>query len=405
MTLPPQERSLFVPNPAVFAYDLATLDLAAHLLPAGESPAGLPVSRFAAAAARPPSGALPAVDWTRISRQDLAPKLLDPIAAFASNTPLPSADVAVVTWTGAEWNALSMVLTGALPSGWQSYGRGFVAAWPALFSQSIWGSSGLRADTPPSLASATGVPHSANSWGFFRLVRVGGLRVLLFKSQMHIASDGVTLPLIEMTRRILADTGARLLISAGTSGATQPTDRVGDVAVSNGAHIELTGVMSTAEYNGRTFQSSWRPDFRFGPDAEVLMLKTLAPSVLAPAVGYPLDSKIQYADGDRAPKIRNYADPFKPVLTTNAFDVATNDPGSRYLNFCCLEMDDGLLAMACGEAGRGYCSVRNFSDPVMNKDLNTTLATALSSYIYGACGTRSSYNGALAAWALIAALA
>jgi nucleoside phosphorylase len=229
--------------------------------------------------------------------------------------------------------------------------------------------------------------------------------VLLFKSQMHVASDGVTLPLMEMTRRILADTGAGLLLSAGTSGATQPTDRVGDIAVCNGAHIELTGVLSTAEFNGRTFQSPWLPDFRFVPDAEALLLKTIAPAVLAPGLGYPIDSVINYADGDRAAKIRNYADPFKPVLTTNGFDVATNDPNSRYLEYCCLEMDDGLLAMVCDEAGRGYGSVRNFSDPVLNKDLDPKLGTALSSYIYGACGTRSSYNGALAAWALIAALA
>jgi hypothetical protein len=405
MTLPPLERCPFVPNPAVFAYEQATVLLNAAVSPVGLAPAQLPVSTFGVAAARPSSGALPPVDWTRISRPDLAPKLLDPVQAFTANTPLPPADVAVVTWTGAEWDALSMVLTGCLPTSWQSYSRGFVATWPALFSQSGWNSSRLNPDIPPSLAPVTNVPHSSNCWGFFRLVQIGKLRVLLFKSQMHVASDGVTLPLMEMTRRILADTGAGLLLSAGTSGATQPTDRVGDIAVCNGAHIELTGVLSTAEFNGRTFQSPWLPDFRFVPDAEALLLKTIAPAVLAPGLGYPIDSVINYADGDRAAKIRNYADPFKPVLTTNGFDVATNDPNSRYLEYCCLEMDDGLLAMVCDEAGRGYGSVRNFSDPVLNKDLDPKLGTALSSYIYGACGTRSSYNGALAAWALIAALA
>jgi nucleoside phosphorylase len=383
---------------------MATAELTAPISPEGAPTGRAAVSRFAMAAP-PPAGALPPVDWSPISRPELAPKLLDPVPGFTSNSPLPSADLVTVTWTGAEWDALSVVFTGSQPAGWQSYARGFVTAWPALFGQSNWNSSPLKPDTPPSLTPATGVPNSANSWGFFRLVQIGGLRVLLFKSQMHIASDGVTLPVIAMTERILKDTGAHVLLSAGTSGATQPSDRVGDVAVCNGAHIELSGVLSSAEFNRSTFQSSWRPDFRFVPDAERLMLKTSAPAILAPGLGYPIDAAIRYADADRSPKIRNYADPFKPVLTTNGFDVATNASNSRYLDYCCLEMDDGLLAMACQQAGRGYGSVRNFSDPVMNKDLDFKLANALSAFIYGLCGGRSSYNGALAAWALIAAQA
>jgi Phosphorylase superfamily len=387
-----------MPSPAVRYFEKAMASLSAG-------------TRIDPTAAAPSVAGMPVVDWSHVSQAGLAPRTLDAPRNFRPNSPLPAADVVAITWTSAEWSALSFVFTGALPAGngladWLGYGRGFVSVYPALFQQSLWQSSALSQDLPPSLAPLSGTPAGADRWGFFRLVQVGNLRVLLFKSQLHISTDGVTLPLLEMTRRILDDTGASLLLSVGTSGAVQPDDRIGDVAITNAAHLLLTSNLETATYNDATFQSAFAPNFRLVPDAEALMLSISGPTMPAPAIGYPLDQSIAYADGSRRPRVRNYIEPLKPVLTTNGFSIATTDPDSQknYDGYCCLEMDDALLAMTACDAGRNYVSVRNFSDPVMNGNLPVALQSAISSYIYTVCGERTSYNGALAAWALIAGM-
>ena len=53
---------------------------------------------------------LPAIDWQRINQT--APVRL-PIDRRLPNDPLPAADIAIVTWTSAEWSAMDHVFGGS----------------------------------------------------------------------------------------------------------------------------------------------------------------------------------------------------------------------------------------------------------------------------------------------------
>jgi uncharacterized membrane protein len=64
-------------------------------------------------------------------------------------------------------------------------------------------------------------------------------------------------------------------------------------------------------------------------------------------------------------------------------------------------MDDAVIAQACKTAGTAFGFVRNISDPVQNAALPPKAQGNWGSAIYDAYGFYTSYNGALAAWAML----
>ena len=64
-------------------------------------------------------------------------------------------------------------------------------------------------------------------------------------------------------------------------------------------------------------------------------------------------------------------------------------------------MEDTVICMVC-EHKTPFCLVRNVSDPVINGDLPYPVQEAWAGYIYQQRGLYTSYNGALATWAMIA---
>ena len=114
-------------------------------------------------------------------------------------------------------------------------------------------------------------------------------------------------------------------------------------------------------------------------------------------------SKVQNANigPDNIPIKLNDVSNKKFVLTTNSYVVATTD--GSYDKFAAMEMDDAVIGMVCNANKVDFGVVRNISDPVQNKELNQTAAGNWGSAIYKAFGFYTSYNGALAAWAIAAA--
>jgi hypothetical protein len=64
-------------------------------------------------------------------------------------------------------------------------------------------------------------------------------------------------------------------------------------------------------------------------------------------------------------------------------------------------MDDAVIGEACAASRTAYGFVRNLSDPVQNSALPAKTQGDWGSAIYDAYGFYTSYNGAVAAWAML----
>ena len=93
-----------------------------------------------------------------------------------------------------------------------------------------------------------------------------------------------------------------------------------------------------------------------------------------------------------------------PILTTDSYYIA---PGNT--PYAALEMDDAVIAYAAGLQKVNFAFVRNISDPMVpavagnGAPIPDEIREDWSSAIYTNFGLYSSFNGALTAWATIAA--
>ena len=171
---------------------------------------------------------LPAVDWKNLGAPDSRIPHTETATNHQPDSPLPKADVVVMTWTLAEWAAMNQVLTNRRDpltpdqlhshewqEGWLSYQRDYYQIYQYMVDVSKTFQGGA-----PSLYN--------ESWGSFRQVRIGDLNVLLVKSGMHLAQDGSQLPLIRFVEQICQEARPSLLLSIGTGGGVRsdPTDHL-----------------------------------------------------------------------------------------------------------------------------------------------------------------------------------
>jgi len=104
--------------------------------------------------------------------------------------------------------------------------------------------------------------------------------------------------------------------------------------------------------------------------------------------------------GDSSPAINNLTGNDTSLLTTNSFVVATS--AGNLSEFACVEMDDAIIASVCQNHQTAFGFVRTISDPVQDAGLPSRAQGNWGSTVYDAYGVYTSYNGALAAWAIIA---
>jgi nucleoside phosphorylase len=330
---------------------------------------------------------LPAIDWGAVNQ--VAPKLLS-----SAGHNLPTADVVVITWADAEWAAMQHVFCASgspMPyssrtstwNGWTKYTTG-ISAYPA---------------------------KGWDFWGEWRLVEISGATVMLWKSNTHLDFPGQS-QLTAMIKLLIAQVKPALILSIGTAGGAQVGDHVGTVrAVSAGTLFEA-GVA----------QAQW-PDYSNAWTANdtILNQQAFAGLLLAvPTTTADLQSLVQQfnqkfgasytlADldpdglnlGDREPKIADQTGGATALLTTPAFVVGTT--AGVLQNFAAIEMDDAIIAQTCQAAEVQFGFVRNISDPVQNAALPDQMQQNWGSTIYDCYGFYTSYNGALAAWAMLAA--
>ena len=324
---------------------------------------------------------LPAVNWAAVGKQ--APQLLSTPAQ------LPNADTVVITWAEAEWAALVHVFCSSGTS--MSYTKRNESSWNG------W----VKYDQ--------GAPSGLDYWGYYRLVQVGATKVLLFKSNTHYAAAHGEQNLQALTNRFIESVKPKLILSVGTAGGARPTDPIGTVNV---VHTDVLYQSNQPQNLWPSYSNPWKPKWTLlanGGFKELLFAVPTTPGDLA-SVGtqfnkfygtnYPL-SELN-ADGldmgASVPAINNLTPAGTALVTANSFVVATTS--GNLANFACVEMDDAVIASAA--AGKtAFGSVRNISDPIQNAQLPEKFQGNWGEAIYTAYGMYTSYNGAIAAWAVL----
>jgi len=341
--------------------------------------------------------ALPPVDWRQLNAPPESVPVTVKLANWRSFDPCPKADIVVITWTVAEWAAMNQVLTDRREpltpeqakgkdwrSGWVKYQRDYCRIYQYMTNVAKSGQGGA-----PSL--------SEEAWGSLRLIRIGELRVLLVKSGMHLAQDGSELPLTSLIERLCVEAEPRLVLSIGTAGAVRPQDALGSVLITNQAVFHCTRRFAGANFNDKTFRSDWAPDERYFDNVQSALFQPSGPTILPISPQYPADALIEPDAPDARIKVVD-----TPIITADTFLFGSTSNGLEKYG-CIVEMDDAVVAMVCDDYDVPYGFVRNASDPVMNGELPYELQDSWAGYIYQQQGLYTSFNGALATWALLAA--
>ena len=259
-----------------------------------------------------------------------------------------------------------------------------------------------------------GMPGGAASdwtyWGRYRLIRIAGHRVLLFKSNTHLDWPGPTY-LEQLIGILHTHVRPRVIISIGTAGGAQPADHLGTVRAVSAATYDQAGKPRTV---WPIYSSTWAPTStilaRAGFQQLLLPIPTTQTDLqtLADALNKKRQSTYSLSTldpdslsmADAHPVIANQtAGAGISLLTTSTFVVGTTD--GAYQAYACIEMDDAIIGKVCAAAGTPFGFVRNVSDPAQNASLPANIQGGWGSAVYDAYGFYTSYNGALAAWGLL----
>lgn len=338
---------------------------------------------------------LPVVDWSAINATA-------PTGLLLPRTKLPNADIAVITWTSAEWSALDHVFINSDKE------RGpYAEEW-----RDSWVPLTLTGETTPLL--------------YFQLVSVTtesnvDKKVLLIKSEVHLAHPPYILGVENLVDTIIKQSGVSTVISTGTAGGSSTKQPLGDVVLTCAAHIELEKAenIDHCDYNRQTFTGA-----DIFPSADIydkvknsLMMPldtvwndtSIAKSVdelnKRASTSYTADDLINTPLVPSNLKSNNieFAG-VQPLLTTDFYFI---DNGTSASAYCFLEMDDAVIAHQCQQQGVAYGFIRNVSDPVVvstdkeGKTIPADIREDWSGIVYSLCGFYTTFNSALTCWAAI----
>lgn len=288
---------------------------------------------------------------------------------------LPKVDVVVFTWTAAEGQALADVLSpGIQSSDWVYYTTNFAA-----YEKQLTGRSPAR---------------ESKRLGSWCVVTIGPSKVLLFKSELHPATDGPTLPTAQMVTQVVRECNAGYVITTGTAGGAGNATELGDVNVAAEIHADFT-----TKLKGKPWSNMSWPCANLTPTQQQFLEQVAG--VLPAVPGYPVNrSDLMDAANDK-PTLW-YGD----VVSTDffAFDTANDAYHLREYDSAirAVEMDDAAVAIGAGAAKVAVVSVRNASDPVMPDA--SKASSKLAAQIYQKYGYYTTVNSAVAVWAVIAGL-
>jgi nucleoside phosphorylase len=327
---------------------------------------------------------LPPVNWEAIAAQ--APALI-----AAPGIQLPSAAAIVLVWTDAEWAALHHVFCNS----------GTAMPYTSR-NHSAWTGWRKYDDAIPTVKDWA-------YWGEYRLVQIGAAPVLLFKSNTHLDFPGQQY-LTQLISQLIAAVKPQLVLSTGTAGGARLSDPIGTVNVVHASTLYESNEppASWPEYTS-SWQANWTIPSKSGFDKLLFPVPTVAADLASIHEQFNTFYKSNYSltilnvgGLDMAaplPGINDLTAGTTSLLTADSFVVGTSS--GNLADFACVEMDDAILARVCAAANVGFGSVRNISDPVQNVALPAEFQSHWGEAIYEAYGFYTSYNGAMAAWAIL----
>ncbi len=332
--------------------------------------------------------AIPAINWGAVGNKQ--PELC------TTPADLPTADTVVITWAESEWAAMQHVFVQSnqeMP--YSSASKGNWDGWVKYDK-----------DMP------AGAPSDWTYWGYYRLVKINNKNVLLFKSNTHLDWPGQA-DLSSLITTLCKKVKPSLMLSIGTAGGSRLTDHLGTVNVVNAAVMYEKGQpQSDWPKYANNYSPSWEiieksgfKSMMFNVPATTKNLQSLADqfntfystnyslsTLNADGLGKPVDP----------PALNNLTTSKTPLLTASTFVVGTTS--GQYENYAVIEMDDAVIGQVCNEHKVPFGFVRNVSDQAENASLPAESQANWGSAVYDVFGFYTSYNGALATWAVIAGM-
>ena len=320
-----------------------------------------------------------------------APALDTPAAPPDPSTPLPPADVIIVTWTTAEADTLATLLTpGVQLDQWFEYKSKLAHYLPLV--------NGTKAPFNNRKS-----PRYYKSLGIYYPIKLAGKKVLCFKSGLHLDHDTnppppSNLPMLDLWKQIISETGAELIITTGTGGAVGSNVLLGDVIVAAQTVFDCTKQFSAEPFRNKSYGTSPLPAAWKPPPAA--MLKPNAERVSA-------SDQPSHADGLPVFFCSGSAIAQPKIVTTDvfAFDNTTDTNGLQALGNVC-DMGDAALGLVISELGGGaplWAAIRNASDPQIDGRLSKDEQSSTAYNIYTTYGAITSAASVLASWSLICA--
>ena len=303
----------------------------------------------------------------------LAPKT-GPKPRGTPTSPLPKADVLVVTWTVDEGHALSRVLTPGKDSrnDYVPYKHNFAT----LSKKFRKGSPALE----------------AGRLGAYWTTTIGDKSVVVFKSDSHFSQDGPQMPNIDVWRQIITEVKPKLVITTGTAGGIGKEFEVGDVIVSPIVRFDCIKKFKKQKFAQAHYSSVAAKSTRFA--AARTLFK-------ANAAQLPKDNT-------RPPKIVKVGPKAltSSVVTTDffGFDTSDNHFGLRGLGDVS-EMGDAVLGLVASQMGKSaprWLAIRNVSDPQIKAEGTLKQQETVAGQIYKGFGRWSTVCSAIACWAIVA---
>jgi nucleoside phosphorylase len=318
-----------------------------------------------------------------------APKAPKPPAP-KDGAKLPKCDFVVVTWTKDEANSMARLFTPGIDAS-PSSGVANRPAWFHYTSNYAALAKLVSSRRAPSL--------SGHMLGRYYPIQIGSKKVLCFKSEMHLATDGFYLeggkrmpPLKKLFQQVIEETGAKLVITTGTAGAIGAHLKLGDVVVANECLFHCGRTFKDAPFDGKTFSSKFEMPATAFQLANAKLLAANAGHLRPQRNGVPRVYWSQDQLGQ--PEV---------IVTTDffAFDNVQNTYGLQGLGSA-VEMDDAVLGLACSELPKPpqWVAIRNASDPQMD---GTTIAAekASAASIYKQFGFWTTVSSVIASWAVL----
>ncbi|QLA20747.1 hypothetical protein [Desulfolutivibrio sulfoxidireducens] len=339
------------------------------------------------------------------------PTSIDPKPEASAS--LPSVDVVVITWTIAEVDALSDILTpGYSHNTWYRYDRYFNTIYAPQ----------IRKKAPA---------YNSRRLGSYFLTTIGKLKVLCFKSELHLNQDGIqdyqmsgqtSLPVRQMLRQIIEETKCKYIISTGTAGGISIEHGLGDVLVTRAARFRLAQEFKTAQFNHNTYYSKWCIPTTYFADAEKIM-RSFAAKLNEPIFGPPTKKHIGSVwtlDKAYVPTIIHeggqgpYRLPEKhPILTTDYFEFGNSQNAEElWDDGCGVEMGDAVLGLVCEQDvvnAPSWLVIRNLSDPQINGEITDSpskldMQVHWAVWYYETYGYWTSVMSSIVTWAVIAGI-